>query len=62
MVEGPGQEGWSDRAVSAGGKEAELGLTGHSKAERPEVLAGATGNRDWGKRQGRQAPTRGAPC
>lgn len=29
-----------------GRKEVETGLTGHNKAEQPEVLAGATGNRN----------------
>lgn len=37
-----------------GGKEMEL-VTGHGKAEQLEVLAGATGNSERRKRQGRQA-------
>lgn len=37
-----------------GGKEMEP-VTGHGKAEQLEVLAGATGNSERRKRQGRQA-------
>lgn len=37
------------------GGKAVTPVIGHGKAEQPEVLAGATGNRDWEKRQGRPA-------